>query len=99
MKNCSQSVLETFEGLCDSIHTEWRVYQTKIILEDRHRNCSKESALLALLTQHSYWKYSLSVCMMKPVLTTFETNCSMDKFWQKVGTMTDSDSSLKGTVK
>ena len=33
--------------------------------------------------------------MMEPVSTTFESYCFMDEFWQKVGTMTDSDGSLK----
>ena len=32
---------------------------------------------------------------MEPVLTTFENCCGMDKFWQKVGTMADSEGSLK----
>ena len=33
--------------------------------------------------------------MMEPVLTTFESYCGMGKFWQKVGTMADSNGSLK----
>ena len=32
---------------------------------------------------------------MEPVLTTFESPCGMDRFWPKVGTMADSDGSLK----
>ena len=33
--------------------------------------------------------------MMEPVSTTFESYFGMDKFWQKVGTMADSDGSSK----
>ena len=55
MKNCLQSVFgvspsETAEGLCDSICTQWRVYQTKLIPEDWYKNRSEESALSSLQT-------------------------------------------------
>ena len=100
MKNCLQSVFgvsssETVEGLCDSISTQWQVCQTKLILEDWYKNRSEESASSSLQTQHSYWECALSVCMMEPVSTIFESYFGMDKFWQKVGTMADSAGSFK----
>ena len=82
---------ETIEGLYGSIHTQWRVYQTKLIPEDWYKNCSEENALSYLQRQYLYWEYTFSICMVEPVLTTLESYCGMGKFWQKVGTMADSD--------
>ena len=53
------------------------------------------SAPSSLQTQHRYWEYALSVYLMEPVLTTFGSYCGMDKFWQKVGIIADSDCSFK----
>ena len=49
MKNCLQSVFvvspsETVEDLCDSIRTQWRVYQIESIPEGWYKNHSEESA-------------------------------------------------------
>ena len=90
LKNCLQCVFdvspsETVEGLCDSIRTLWRVHQTELIPVDWYKKRSEESAPSSSLTQHSYWEYALGVCMMEPVSTTFESYCSMDEFWQRVG--------------
>ena len=46
---------ETIEGWYDSIRTQWRVYQTKLISEDWYKNRSEESAPSSSRTQHSYW--------------------------------------------
>ena len=53
MKNCLQSVFgvspsETVEGLCDSICTHWRVYQSESIPEGWYKNRSEESAASSL---------------------------------------------------
>lgn len=100
MKNCLPSVFgvspsETAEGLCDLIRTQWRVDQTELIPEDWYKNRSEESVPSSLRTQHSYWESALSVCMMELISTAFESYCGMDEFWQKVGTMADSEGSLK----
>ena len=72
-----------------------RVHQSKLIPEEWYKNCSEETAPSSSWTQHSYCRYALSVCMMGPVSTIFESYCGMDKFCWKVEAMADSDGSLK----
>ena len=71
---------EAAESLCQSIRTQWRVYQTELIPEDRYKNRSEESALSSSQMQHSYWEYALGVCMMDSVSTTFQSYCGMVEF-------------------
>ena len=101
MKNCLQSVFnvtlsESVEGLCDLIRTQWRRYQTEIIPENWYKKGQEEgTSSSSSRAQHSYWEYALRVCMMEPVSFPLDGQCGMDEYWQKVGTMTDSDGSFK----
>ena len=102
MKNCLQSVFgvspsETVKSLCDLIRTQWRVYQIELTLEDwwKSRKSLRGECTIIFASTTFILRNALSVYMMEPVSTTFESYCGMDEFWQKVGTMAYSDGSFK----
>ena len=101
MKNCLQSVFivtlsESVEGLCNLIRTQWRRYQTEIIPENWYKKRQEEGASSSSSrVHHLYWEYALRVCTMEPVSSPLDGQCGMDEYWQKVGTMIDSDGSFK----
>ena len=99
MKNCLPTVFdvcnsETVEGVCDLVRSQWKLYQTDIIKEEWYTNVSepKESSSRV---QFSYWQYALQICMIEPTPSILETECKIDEFWQKVGSIKEKDGSSR----